>query len=638
MALDFKTIRDDGQSELLEILDTLQGRKCLVLDTQLGGRLNHILADGSRLLKENGVVFFRELRAELGDFPIADGGDPDHILYLVRPSIAHMKLIASQIRTRIKQGAPEAFRYQVYFVPHKTLICEQVLEDEHVLHHIDIGEYHLDLIPFDGDLISLELESCFVEYKLDGDATLLHSVAQSLLKVQSFYGLIPNIKSIGPAARTVCSKMLRMRMEQFDAEDASAESEIDTLVLIDREVDLVSPLVTPLTYEGLIDELIGISNGYIKVDRSLIGDDKDGSTPGDSSGVDAAKQRTKVSVALNSNDQLYAEVRDLNVEKLGSFLGQKAKEIRGKYDTFRANKDASITEIHDFVKRIPGLTQNYKSLNQHINITELIKRTTDGSLFRQRWNTERTLLEGDACYDLLEEMIAMQQPANDVLRLLCLQSLTNGGIKYNKYDSLRKAIVQTYGFHMIFALNALEKIGMLRRREMAWMDSTSSWTTIRKALGLINENIDVHAPDDISYVSSGYAPLSVRLVEVAAKQGWASQSAALQLLPRPVIEFVQDAEPSELSHALQQGARAPLKARDSAAGGGASAPESPAAKKKVMMVYFIGGVTWMEIAALRFLNSRSDFPFTIVVATTKLVNGNTFLRAILPEVDNRLGK
>ena len=110
MALDFKTIRDDGQSELLEILDTLQGRKCLVLDTQLGGRLNHILADGSRLLKENGVVFFRELRAELGDFPIADGGDPDHILYLVRPSIAHMKLIASQIRTRIKQGAPEAFR------------------------------------------------------------------------------------------------------------------------------------------------------------------------------------------------------------------------------------------------------------------------------------------------------------------------------------------------------------------------------------------------------------------------------------------------------------------------------------------------------------------------------------------------
>ena len=490
--MDLSTIREDGQSELLEILDTLQGRKCVVLDTQLGGRLNHILADGSRLLKENGVVFFRELRAELGEFPLADGGEPDHILYLVRPSIPHMKLIASQIRTRLKQGTPESFRYQVYFVPHKTLICEQVLEDEHVLHHIDIGEYHLDLIPFDTDLISLELESCFAEVKLDGDATLLHSVAQSLLKMQSFYGLIPNVKSIGPAARVACSKMMRMRMEQFDAEEPPAESEIDTLILFDREADLVSPLVTPLTYEGLIDELMGINNGYIKVDRSIIGDDKDkekekdgGASTGDagaSAPGDAAK-RSKVSVPLNSNDQLYAEIRDLNVEKLGSFLGQKAKDIRGAYDSFRSNKDASITEIHDFVKRIPGLTHNYKSLNQHINITEQLKRTTDGSAFRQRWNTERTLLEGDTCYDLLEEMVAMQEPPMQVLRLLCLQSLTNGGLRSNKFDLLRRAIVQTYGYNMIFTLNALEKIGMLRRREMAWMDSmTSSWSNIRKCV------------------------------------------------------------------------------------------------------------------------------------------------------------
>jgi hypothetical protein len=28
--------------------------------------------------------------------------------------------------------------------------------------------------------------------------------------------------------------------------------------LIDREVDMVSPLITPLTYEGLIDEVRGM--------------------------------------------------------------------------------------------------------------------------------------------------------------------------------------------------------------------------------------------------------------------------------------------------------------------------------------------------------------------------------------------
>ena len=40
--------------------------------------------------------------------------------------------------------------------------------------------------------------------------------------------------------------------------------------MIDREIDFVTPLLTPLTYEGLIDEVIGIQNGYIKVDPDMV--------------------------------------------------------------------------------------------------------------------------------------------------------------------------------------------------------------------------------------------------------------------------------------------------------------------------------------------------------------------------------
>ena len=151
------------------------------------------------------------------------------------------------------------------------------------------------------------------------------------------------------------------------------------------------------------------------------------------------------SITLNSNDRLFVEIRDQNIEKLGPFLGQKAKEIRGEYNKFRSNKDASITEIHDFVKLIPDLKENYNSLSQHINITEEIKRTTDGASFRSRWNTERALLEGETCYDLLEDMIAMQKPELMVLRLLCLQSITNGGLKAAKYDHFRREIIQVKG-------------------------------------------------------------------------------------------------------------------------------------------------------------------------------------------------
>lgn len=35
---------------------------------------------------------------------------------------------------------------------------------------------------------------------------------------------------------------------------------MDFLILIDRDADLLSPVVTQLTYEGLIDEFYGINN------------------------------------------------------------------------------------------------------------------------------------------------------------------------------------------------------------------------------------------------------------------------------------------------------------------------------------------------------------------------------------------
>ena len=47
-----------------------------------------------------------------------------------------------------------------------------------------------------------------------------------------------------------------------------AGGDIDLLILIDREVDLVTPLCTQLTYEGLIDEALGIRNGIVQLEHA----------------------------------------------------------------------------------------------------------------------------------------------------------------------------------------------------------------------------------------------------------------------------------------------------------------------------------------------------------------------------------
>lgn len=59
--------------------------------------------------------------------------------------------------------------------------------------------------------------------------------------------------------------MIRMKRE-FPGSQNSIFPVFDTLLLLDRNVDLLTPLATQLTYEGLIDEIYGIQNSeYCRV-------------------------------------------------------------------------------------------------------------------------------------------------------------------------------------------------------------------------------------------------------------------------------------------------------------------------------------------------------------------------------------
>ncbi|CAM9687137.1 unnamed protein product, partial [Ectocarpus sp. 13 AM-2016] len=497
-----------------------------------------VFPDVSKLLREKGVTYFRELRGELGAFEDRNGvtAEPDHIVYLVRASIPNVKIIADQINSRIKAGAAFDFRYKVYFVPHRTLICEQVLQEERVLRRVDVGDYPLDLVPLEKDVLSLELDGLFRRVHLDGDTSGLSVVARSVQKLQTVFGTIPNVKAKGTAAVACLHRAMRMRREEAGAERAGEGGEfggggissvpgIDTLILLDRGVDLVTALATPLTYEGLIDNLIGIENGSVRLDADLVeaGDGNGAAAAGGGASGEGGRaaaaaagattlgpdgKKKQVPVPMNSDDPLFCKVRDVHVEQLMPFLQDKAKNIRESYHQFRANRDQSITEIHEFVKKIPGLKEDYKSLNLHINIAELIMEGSGAPDFRKRWQTERAVLEGEDCSEVIEEMMSMQEPAMRVIRLMCLQSMTDAGIKASKYDFLKREVVQTYGYQYLFTLNNLEAVGLLKKREKVWgvgaVDTGSPWPSLRRSLRLVNDAVHVRSPDDIAYVSSGW--------------------------------------------------------------------------------------------------------------------------------------
>lgn len=109
----------------------------------------------------------------------------------------------------------------------------------------------------------MELNETFKEFHLENDPTCLYQVALAIQRLQKLYGKVSKITGRGPAASKVWNLLKRLDREEEEKDikeyrGSNTPVRIDHLLLIDRSIDLLSPLVTQLTYEGLIDEIYNI--------------------------------------------------------------------------------------------------------------------------------------------------------------------------------------------------------------------------------------------------------------------------------------------------------------------------------------------------------------------------------------------
>ncbi|ERE75987.1 vacuolar protein sorting-associated protein 33A-like protein [Cricetulus griseus] len=520
--------------------DPLEKQQAIVWDEYLTGPFG-LIAQYS-LLKEHEVEKMFTLKGNR--LPAAD---VKNIIFLVRPRLELMDIIAENVLSEDRRGPTRDFH--ILFVPRRSLLCEQRLKDLGVLgSFIHREEYSLDLIPFDGDLLSMESEGAFKECYLDGDQTSLYHAAKGLMTLQALYGTIPHIFGKGECARQVANMMVRMKRE-FTGSQNSVFPVFDNLLLLDRNVDLLTPLATQLTYEGLIDEIYGIQNSYVKLPPEKFAPKKQGGSGGKDLPTEAKK------LQLNSAEELYAEIRDKNFNAVGSVLSKKAKIISAAFEERHNAK--TVGEIKQFVSQLPHMQAARGSLANHTSIAELIKDVTTSEDFFDKLTVEQEFMSG---------------------------------IDTDK----------TYGYEHILTLNNLEKAGLLK----AQTGGRNNYPTIRKTLRLWMDDVNEQNPTDISYVYSGYAPLSVRLAQLLSRPGWRSIEEVLRILPGPHFEERQSL-PTGLQKKRQPG------------------------ENRVTLIFFLGGVTFAEIAALRFLSQLEDGGTEYVIATTKLMNGSSWVEALM---------
>ena len=271
-----------------------------------------------------------------------------------------------------------------------------------------------------------------------------------------------------------------------------------------------------------------------------------------------------------------------------------------------------MSELRDFTKRLGPIQLQHRSLEVVSKLTIQIDKLLEADDFTRRLEAEQNLITNndvDAALEYVAETIDKQGPLLRVLRLLIIYSVTAGGIPPRLYESLRNDIFQTYGYQYLFSFNNLATLGLLKPQPSSISSRPSAFRIARKPLRLWNSSVDEKDPDDISYVYSGYAPLSIRLVEAASQ--W--EAIADSILPQLGPHFkVQQLHPflSEFS-------------------GMGDDPSFMAQLRATTMtlVVFIGGVASTEISALRFLSKKTGHRF--IVATTKIITGDALLGGLI---------
>nr|CCC46975.1 putative vacuolar sorting protein [Trypanosoma vivax Y486] len=536
--------------------------------------------------RENGVV---------GVFPLKDDAElvhADHAVFLVKTNVEFTRQLA-RILAVYTQKMPNTF-LTVFFVPRKTLMIEHIFENEYqsLLNaaRLNFSDFDWDIAVLDEDLLSMQMPDSFRQMVLDGDATIQEWSARMLFKLQaSFFGAVPLIRAKGTNAAKVVNVLRRLQEETESDCTNDIASKFDSLFIFDRSLDLVTPTLTQLTYEGLIDELYSINAGIVSFPFKL--------------SEESAKE-TDQQMYLSSSDQLFREIRDKNFSSVGNILYSKSIWVKQCYE--KRKEVQELKELKEYMKTLPEMQELHRLICVHTNIATDIGKNTQSIGFQRRITIEQYIVQQineKEVLNYIEELINKSAPITEVFRLISLYSLANDGLKSKTYEFFKHILMLSYGIpYVIVALTCFEKCGLITIHK----DKPATFSSVRKQFKLWDYNLDEKSPSDVSYAYSGYAPLSLRLLNelITCPDTWGSSGTLCDILPGSKAEIRDEFHIS-------------------------GSPSS-------ILVFFLGGVTLAEINAIRFLQKRwaeLDQPKRIVIATTNVMNGTRMIRSLLPFAD-----
>uniref|UniRef100_A0A8D2LNS8 Vacuolar protein sorting 33B n=1 Tax=Varanus komodoensis TaxID=61221 RepID=A0A8D2LNS8_VARKO len=575
----------------LASLPQLPGKKDLFIEADLMSPLDRIA--NVSILKQHEVdkLYKVESKPAHSTSIFTGFGQPRLLLDVFSPDIVNADKAAGRIR-----------KYKIIFSPQKFHTCEMVLEEEGIYGDVTWDEWSFYLLPLDDDIISMELPEFFRDYFLEGDQRWTGAVAQALQLLSSLFGPFTRTYGIGRCAKMV-HELWHEAMEESEADNVGRKP-MGHIFLIDRDVDYVTALCSQVVYEGLVDDMFRIKCGSVDF------------------GPDVTSSDRSIKVLLNAQDKVFSKIRNEHFSRVFGFLSEKARNLQAQYDRRRG---MDIKQMKTFVSQeLKGLKQEHRLLSLHIGACESIMKKKTKQDFQELLKAEHSKHEPSP-----PSSPGRQVSPIESLRMLCLLSLTENGLAPKDFRSLKAQYLQSYGPEHLLTFHNLKRLGLLTEQvpgetltaveskvsklvtdraagklsdAFSSLAKKSHFRGISKKLGLIprvDGEYDLKTPRDMAYVFSGaYVPLSCKLIEqVLERKSWLGLEEVVRLLGGN--EFVVT---------------------------DAALEENPACEsQRVVLAVFLGGCTFSEISALRFLGKERGLQF--IFLTTAITNSARLLES-----------
>ena len=566
--IDLSIFKDHLEQSFLDKLDSMQDiEKLIILAKPCLHQINYITKfDKVKKRKIEKIEILGEKTSESYDkTPI--------IIYIIPPEIKYIKIIENHLS---KTKNKTLKQYHVLFIPQITNECQSYIKSNSLNLYLKLDNLNIDMYLIDNDILSLEDNLSLYDLYIKEDFNILSILAKIIIKFEAIFGKMKYRYYKGSLAKKLNHLIIdEENTFNLDNNDDNNNENNDInnsanfgYIILDRTVDMITPFCSNFVYEGLLDEYFGVNLNSIKISSKILSKEKE----------------ETMKIDLSENDKFYTNIKNYNFSKIRTFLPSRLTEHSKILEEGKKKMD-DMKKIQENLEKVKRIKEERSSLTTHINLADYIAQKQKGPLFKNYLIMEQSILAGDInndVYEFIDNEMTKQNEEYNILKILCLISNLKNGIKSKLYEQIKRDFIQIYGFQELFLLNNLEKINALKIQE-----GSNYYNDIEKKLKLINEDVDLNEPNDISYAYSGYAPISIRLIEKAVTKGWKSIEDVLFKLSGE-YDFPKN-EKNNLS------------------------------EKKIFLVVFVGGITYGELGAIRYLNSKSKNNKFIVI-TTSMIN------------------